>query len=135
LLDPIGTDDFCIFYASRCVLYTMKWGDIMRKFSIFTWIVLLFLNFFPSTAFAEQESGRCVYSDELIAVITDSLGHYCGIIYYSTDRMHEGDLILGDFMLYDGQNMHDVDTNKDVAVWVDQIMMSREDAMVWINGT
>jgi|GEM_PF-2305353 hypothetical protein len=113
----------------------MKRGDIMRNFSIFTLILLLLLTFFSATAFAEQESGRCVYSDELIAVITDSLGHYCGIIYYSAGRMHEGDLILGDFTLYNAQTMHNVDTNKDVAVWVDRIMMSREDAIIWINGT
>lgn len=100
------------------------------KRSLFLTLVFIFL--LTCTAFAEKSKGYIVYENSNIAVIEDAYSSYCGVEIY-TGLVNSGDTVIGDFMMYGVQEMYDLNMSSSVNLYVDETMMSKDQAMSWIR--
>lgn len=94
-------------------------------------LVFLSIFMFSSHANAEKTRGIVVFSNDDIVVVEYTYGYYCGVELYS-GFVYEGDIIIGDFGVFAFQEMYNFSMNSPISVYVDENMMSEDEAKDWI---
>ena len=99
-------------------------------------LLLLFISL-SSIAFAEQ--GQVVFynTTRQTFVVATSSGYTCGEVFMFGTGLWElkrGDMLAGPLNSYGSHDVYDLERDRTIKVWIDDVMLSQDAAFDWIQN-
>lgn len=97
-------------------------------------VLLTICLMFQSLAYAAQSKGVVVFCDDNLIVIQDIQSEWflMGELY-SYDSIETEDRVVGEMNSYGFQDFYNLETDKSIRIYVDEVMASEQEVIQWLR--